>query len=196
MIALKKLSDGTRVEFNSIFEVLAKAEYDKINKNLRIGDDYYELDTATDEGTVPNTFEWQDSVKSIVTTPPAEPVRGDRHLIINPDLETEFSDMANMIAERLVNSWEYTAPSIGMAIYVDATKKIYFYNGESWEAQAITIAEGYVTPSMLSTQGLAAGAMLVLTADGELLNWEALPVGAEGTILKIVEGKPTWYAAV
>jgi len=196
MIVLKKLSDETRVEFNSIFEVIAKAEIDAINNSIRIGDEYYSLETAEDAGKVPNAFEWQESVLAIVTAPPADPQRGDRVLIINPDAESEFEGQGNMIAERLANTWEYTEPTIGMAVYIDRENHIYFYTGNEngWQKQGFTIPAGFITPSMLSPGENLAGTMLILAYDAEAEQnvWTILAPGNNGEVLTIENDIPVW----
>lgn len=77
--------------------------------------------------------EWQDSVLSELAVPPGVPGVGDRYLIIAVATGA-WVGQEDSIAEWNGASWDFTVPTDGMAVVIDATDSAKLYNGTSWVA--------------------------------------------------------------
>lgn len=77
-------------------------------------------------------FEWQNSVKDRLATPPGSPALGDRYLVI-ATATGAWEGQENKIAEWNSSSWDFTAPLTGMFVAVDdESDGLYNYGGASW----------------------------------------------------------------
>jgi hypothetical protein len=78
--------------------------------------------------------DWQDSVIDRISTPPSSGISdGDRYLV-KPTGAGGWSGKDNDIAQYNggISGWVYTAPSEGMAVWVESEDYLYIYNGLSW----------------------------------------------------------------
>lgn len=67
-----------------------------------------------------------------LTTPPVSPNAGDRYLILTGDAETDWEGQDKKIAEYNGSTWDFTAPSLGMVVFVEDEVDIYAYNDTTW----------------------------------------------------------------
>jgi len=196
MIRLTRKSDNTIVEFENIFSILANSRIDGINKSIRINDIEYHLANAVDTSKTAPQYELQKSVLATVKSPPEGALRGERYLISSEPLaDNEFSEYADCIAERLVNTWEFTLPISGMSVFHDVEDNIVVYVNASlgWRAPLVKIANGSVTTEKLA--GATAGSILVARAGDEpdSFVWEALASGTANQVLRIQpDGSVGW----
>lgn len=76
---------------------------------------------------------WRNSVDTTGTTPPQNPEKGFRILIIGETEPTgDFSTHKNSIGEWTGEKWTYEAPSDGYAVFVEDTDYAYNFNGTEW----------------------------------------------------------------
>jgi hypothetical protein len=85
--------------------------------------------------------QWQNSVKSVIATPPVTPAIGDRYLIA-PAATGVWTGFDNNIAEWTGTAWKFTSPTQGFALKVDNDDNtIYNYNGTypggTWVAEPL-----------------------------------------------------------
>ena len=66
---------------------------------------------------VVHKFEWQRAVKTIMSSPPASPIKGDRYIVGSLGTD-EWSGHDDQLAEYDGALWEFIVPFEGMIIYV------------------------------------------------------------------------------
>lgn len=91
------------------------------------------LETAAENTlSLIQNFEWQNSVKDRLATPPASPSTGDRYLVI-ATATGDWAGQENNIAEWNGSAWVFTSPSLGMYVGVDQENDgLYLFGGTSW----------------------------------------------------------------
>jgi len=74
-------------------------------------------------------YEWQRAAKSILSSPPESPLKGDRY-IVGQNPINEWANQTDKIAE-YDNGWEFTIPFPGMITFISLKNKLYKYT-DSW----------------------------------------------------------------
>jgi len=115
------------------------------------------LATKSYVDSVVQGLDWQDSViDKDLSSPPGSPSTGDRYLIAN-SATGAWSGHDGEITEWNGSSWEFTAKSEGLAVWVEDENKLYTYNGSAWVVFGSTISHN-------NTSGLNDGDYKHLTA--------------------------------
>lgn len=109
--------------------------------------------------------EWQDSVLSRATVNPGGDSTGDRYLVI-ATATGAFAGQENKIAEYNGSTWDFTAPTTGMAVLVDdEPTKMYVYGSSSWGSKSFesTTASGFLakTGDDITLKNLTDGQFIV-----------------------------------
>jgi hypothetical protein len=76
-------------------------------------------------------LDWQESVISRLSTPPATPAAEDRYLII-ATASGDWLGQENSIAEWNGSDWEFIVPDEGFTTRVESENIIYTFDGASW----------------------------------------------------------------
>ena len=86
-------------------------------------------------------LDWQDSVlDKELNAPPGSPSNGDRYLVSYPAAAAtgDWAGHDNEIAEYNGSSWDFTAVSEGMAMWIEDEDTVYTYNGTEWVKMSST----------------------------------------------------------
>lgn len=90
-------------------------------------------------------FNFQPSVKSILTAPPSSPVEGERYLV-GEGATGAWLNKDNLIAEYNGSAWSFTTPVLGWFLPVDdVSNGIYQFSGSAWlkkDWEATTASKG------------------------------------------------------
>jgi len=91
-------------------------------------------------------LDWQDSVlDKDLATPPGEPGDGDRYIVAAAGTDA-WNGHDEEIAEWLTDTWIFTTPNKGTAVWVEDENVNYVYNGEhpagSWVTMGSTLDHG------------------------------------------------------
>lgn len=81
---------------------------------------------ARDQG-----IEWQDSVLSVLNTPPGSPTTDDRHLV-GTSPTGDYATHADEFATYNGSTWDFQVPTKGTSVVVDTPHSQINYNGTSW----------------------------------------------------------------
>lgn len=82
-------------------------------------------------------YEWQKGVNSILSTPPGNPVNGDRY-IVGSSPTSVWIGHENAIATFDNNVWTFLVPFDGMMIYVKSLDRLIQYTNDRWEGLIAT----------------------------------------------------------
>ncbi|MFE4713968.1 DUF2793 domain-containing protein [Paenibacillus sp. NPDC056722] len=162
---INKVSDGTNVktaaEIKSHIDDIAKHRV--INDTSNANTDLWSAQKIRNEiELAKRNIEPQASVKSQnVSTPPTNPVEGDR-FIIPAGAKGVWTGKTNQIVEYQSSVWTYYSPDVGWTAYVDDEQKIYSWNGTTWvrtggALQTITAGNGLTGGGQADTVTLNIG---------------------------------------
>jgi hypothetical protein len=83
--------------------------------------------------SIVSSLSWQDTVKDKdLNSPPGGESEGDRYLLVGGAAAGAWAGKDDSIAQINSSAWGFTAPTEGMAVYVDDENTIYVYTGAAW----------------------------------------------------------------
>lgn len=141
-------------------------------------------------------LDWQESVLSYsLNTPPVAPSNGDRYLV-KPVGAGDWAGKSNYIAEYKgspLGSWEFTAPDMGSATYVESENIVYIYvGGATWvpfsvvsgfKSGTATITAGSTSVSVTHGSGVVPGDDDVRVTPLDNLNGRSFWVDTIGAVV-------------
>ena len=137
--------------------------------------------------------EWQESVLSRLSAPPASPVDGERYLIL-PGATSAWAGKDNQVAEFDGTQWVYTVCTVGTYVSVDdVADGIFYFGGTNWvkkNYETLVFNKGLYKDDATNTVSLdtsVAGDGIGITAQG-ILNVTAgdgITVTADGVEAKL-----------
>ncbi|MBA7610509.1 hypothetical protein ES703_17717 [subsurface metagenome] len=86
-------------------------------------------------------LDWQPSVLGELDTPPGSPTTGDRYLVI-ATATGDWVGHEDDIAEWDGSVWDFTAPGIGFAVWIEDVGRQKNYNGTVWVLFGTTVDHG------------------------------------------------------
>lgn len=116
-------------------------------------------------------YEWQRAAKSILSSPPISPLKGDRYIVGNSPTN-EWINQADKIAE-YDNGWEFTNPFPGMITFISLKNKLYKYT-DSWN-DLIVAGGDVVVNETLGKQLTIEDLNLTITCDSTTIQTFILP---------------------
>jgi hypothetical protein len=91
-------------------------------------------------------YEWQRAAKSILSSPPVIPIKGDRYIIGSNPINS-WVGYENYISEYNGTIWEFTTPFPGMIVYISGKNKMYKYTNR-WNDLIVAGGETVVIESI------------------------------------------------
>jgi len=80
-------------------------------------------------------FEWQQTVKDRLTSPPDNPSKGDRYIVDSPG-SGAWEGHTTEIAYYTGSEWAFITPTEGFHTWVEDEDKIYVFTGAIWTDEA------------------------------------------------------------
>ncbi len=133
--------------------------------------------------------DWQDSVKLITATPPANPSVSDRYLIGNIAPSGAWAGKLGQIAEWDGAAWQFTLGVNNMYVRLDSNKSAYYYNGAYQSNTWKWVLDAAASGMQLKAESWTADGVLIGDPDGTIISQDYLTgQPLPGAIMVFVNG--------
>lgn len=119
---------------------------------------------------IEETFPWQRPVLSVLSAPPAEPTKGDRH-IVGETATGAWEGHENDIAWYDGAAWQFDTPGTGWRLHDIDSEADVIYNGAAWLYQ-VTPAEFEALETAVGTKVIGVNTGKITVSATEPLNPE------------------------